>query len=138
MSLLRVVVADDDPEILALVTDVLEEAGYSVEAVGDGLRALTSICADPPAVALLDIAMPEMRGDETLRHLRAEGVDVPVIIMTADRNPQRFLALGATAVLPKPFSLTELLAVIARAHSPAPLDQLALGELQDRRPHAPG
>lgn len=94
MTSLRVVVADDEPEIWALVAEVLEEAGYEVHAVGDGLSALTLIRTTPTAVALLDIAMPVMTGDEALRQLREAGLKTPVIVMTAGTNPQRFLQQG--------------------------------------------
>lgn len=109
-----IVVADDEATIRSLVTDVLEEAGYRVEAVGDGLSALGAIRAARPALALFDVAMPVMTGDEALRLLIAEGLGVPVIIMTAGTRPERFLQAGAVAVLPKPFDLERLLAVVAR------------------------
>lgn len=121
MALIHIVVADDEPNIRALVTDILEEAGYTVEVFGDGLSALAAIRVNVPAVALFDIAMPVMTGDEALRQLRAEGVAVPVIVMTAGTNPQRFLQLGAAAVLPKPFELEELLAIIETVRAPPPL-----------------
>jgi CheY-like chemotaxis protein len=86
-----------------------------VYAVSDGLSALAAIRVNPPDVALFDIAMPVMTGDEALRQLRADGLTVPVVVMTASTNPQRFLQLGATIVLPKPFELTNLLAAIEAA-----------------------
>lgn len=118
MALIHIVVADDEPNIRALVTDILEEAGYTVEVFGDGLSALAAIQANPPAVALFDVAMPVMTGDEALRQLRAGGIAVPIVVMTAGTNPQRFLQLGAAAVLPKPFELEELLAVIDAVRAP--------------------
>ena len=123
MTPLRVVVADDEPEIRELVAEVLEEAGYLVEAVGDGLSALTAIRHHPPALALLDIAMPVMTGDETLRQVRAAGLPIPVIVMTAGTNPERFLCEGAAAVLPKPFELSRLLAAVTTARRPEPHPQ---------------
>ena len=138
MARIHIVVADDEPGIRALVTDILEEAGYTVEVFGDGLSALAAIYANPPAVALFDVAMPVMTGDEALQQLRADGVPVPVIVMTAGTNPQRFLQLGAAAVLPKPFELTELLAVIdAVCAPPIKLQEVALADTHTRRPHAP-
>jgi CheY-like chemotaxis protein len=129
MNSLVIVVADDEPEIRALVSDVLEEAGYAVRAFGDGLNALTDICAAPPALALLDVAMPVMSGDEALRNLRAAGVTIPVIMMTAGTSPQRFLNDGATAVLAKPFEISRLLMMVAQTLLPAQrLREVALGD----------
>lgn len=137
MPLLRVIIADDDFNIRALMKDVLEEAGYEAEAYGDGQSALNAIRANPPAVAMLDIAMPVLTGEEALRRLRAEGIEVPVVIVTADVHPQRFLDVGATAVLPKPFDLAQLLAVIAEARAqPDFLSEVALGETKIRRTYA--
>jgi CheY-like chemotaxis protein len=118
-------VADDDPAIRDLVAEVLKEAGYAVQTVGDGLSALVAIRATRPALVLLDVAMPVMTGDETLRQLRAEGSAVPVIMMTAGTNPYRFLQEGATAVLAKPFDLDRLLTIIAQLLTP--LDERHLG-----------
>lgn len=118
MTSIYIVVADDEEPIRSLVTEVLEEAGYLVHAVGDGASALAAIRASQPDLALLDVAMPVMMGDEALRRLRADGLQIPVIIMTASTNPQRFLQDGATAVLAKPFDLDTLLALIAEKLSP--------------------
>ena len=104
---------------------------------GDGLSALAAIQENPPAVALFDVAMPVMRGDEALREIQRVGPSVPVVIMTAGTEPQRFLHLGATAVLPKPFELTELLAVIdAVCASPGKFQEVALADTPTRRPYA--
>lgn len=118
MAASHIVVADDEEPIRSFVAEVLEEAGYVVQALGDGASALAAIRARPPALALLDVAMPVMMGDEALRQLRADGLLLPIIIMTAGTNPHRFLQDGATAVLPKPFDLDTLLALIAEKLAP--------------------
>lgn len=110
--MVRVLIADDEPGIRALVADVLAEEGYQVQTAGDGLSALLAIRADPPALVLLDVAMPGMTGDELARQLDAEGPRVPIIIMTAGTNPERFLKHGASAVLAKPFNLPALLTLV--------------------------
>ena len=127
MAYIDIVVADDDQNIRALVTEILEEAGYAVCAVGDGLSALTAIREGHPAVALLDITMPVMTGDAALQQLRAEGISLPVVIMTAGTQPERFLQLGATAVLAKPFDLTRLLTVLTSVRAPPASLQVAYG-----------
>jgi len=138
MKPLRIVVADDDCHIRDLVTDILEEAGYTVEAYGDGQSALAAICVNPPAVALFDVMMPVMTGDEALREIQQADLSVPVVMMTAGTQPQRFLQQGAVAVLPKPFELTVLLRVIAQVRTPVYMQEQALGDNQDRRPYASG
>lgn len=136
MTKLRIVVADDDDTIRDLVTDILEEAGYRIEAFSDGLSALDAVRGDPPAVALFDIAMPVMTGDDVLRKMRAEGINIPVVVMTAGTHPQRFLEMGAAAVVPKPFNLEELLRVITSVRAPPPyLREVALGEGLSRKPY---
>jgi DNA-binding response OmpR family regulator len=112
---MRIVVADDELSIRLLVTEVLEDEGYVVHAVGDGLSALEAIRMARPALALLDVAMPLLMGDEALRRLRAEGLSVPVVMMTAGTNALRFLEQGATAVLSKPFGIDQLLATVSAA-----------------------
>ncbi len=128
MAQLRIVVADDEPGIRHLICDVLEEEGYAVQSFADGLSALTAIRGEPPALAILDVAMPVMTGDETLRQLRAEGSAVPIIMMTAATNPQRLLLEGASAVLGKPFDLEVLLQTILRLLTSRGLYESALGE----------
>lgn len=111
----HILVADDEWSIRSFVSEVLEDAGYLVQAVGDGASALAAIHQAPPALVLLDIAMPVMTGDETLHRLRTEGYTLPIVVMTAGTQPERFLALRATAVLPKPFSIDALLTVVTKA-----------------------
>lgn len=82
----RIVVADDEEPIRSLVTDVLEEAGYVVHAAGDGSAALSLIHTHRPNLALLDVAMPVMMGDEALRRLRANGLTLPVIMCHAPQK----------------------------------------------------
>jgi CheY-like chemotaxis protein len=139
MKPLRIVVADDDCNIRDLVTDILEEAGYTVEAHSDGLSALAAVRANLPAVALFDVAMPVMTGDEALQEIQHAGLSVPVVIMTAGTQPRRFLQLGAAAVLPKPFDIAELLTVIAQVRAPPVyVQEHVLGGIEERRLYASG
>lgn len=131
MSRSYILIADDDPTIRALLTEVLEDEGYSVRAYNDGFDALCAARAAAPTLLILDIAMPIMTGDEVLRRLRADGFDGPVIVATAATEPARFLQHGATRVLPKPFELHALLEAIAQLTTPPPpLRAVALGERQ--------
>lgn len=122
-SKIRIVVADDDADILDLVVFKLTQAGYDTVAVTDGVAALAAIEADPPRLAILDIMMPGMTGIEVLRRVReSETVgDLDVILLTArarDTDVDAGFATGASDYVIKPFSPRELLtrvkAVLAR------------------------
>lgn len=108
-----VLVADDDPDILALVAFRLERAGYSVVTAADGERALALAQERLPALAVLDVTMPGMTGYEVTKQLR-EGhatKDIPVILLTARvQGPDvaRGFEAGADDYIEKPFSPQEL------------------------------
>ena len=107
-----VVAADDDPQLLRLVTRNLQLEGYDVIAVSDGQQALTQIEQQVPNLVLLDVMMPKMDGF-TVCHRVREFSTVPIIIVTArgqDQDKVRGLDLGADDYLTKPFSVDELLA----------------------------
>jgi DNA-binding response OmpR family regulator len=107
-----VLAADDDPQLLRLVTRNLELEGYEVIAANDGQQALERIKAQIPDVVLLDVMMPRLDGFSVLQRVRAFSA-VPVIIVTArgqDQDKVHGLDLGADDYLTKPFSVDELLA----------------------------
>ena len=81
----QVLVCDDDPAIVELTRQLLEEDGYEVRAAANGQLALDEIARERPDVLLLDLMMPVMDGFETLNHLREnpETADLPVVIITA-------------------------------------------------------
>ena len=113
----RVLVADDDHDVQALVRLTLELEGFEVEVVADGLAALDRIAADPPAVAVLDIAMPGVDGVEVVRRLRANPstVSLPVLLLTGRaRSADKVAGLtaGADDYVVKPFDTAELAARI--------------------------
>jgi DNA-binding response OmpR family regulator len=119
----HILVADDDPDILDLVVYVLTQAGFDTVGVTDGVAALAAIEDDPPRLAILDIMMPGMSGDEVLRRVRASETigDLGVILLTArarDSDVDSGFASGASDYVIKPFSPRELLqrvnAVLAR------------------------
>jgi two-component system OmpR family response regulator len=110
----RIVVADDDADILDLVVFMLTQAGFEAEGVPDGVAALAAIEADPPRLAILDIMMPGMSGIEVLRKIRASEAigDLDVILLTArtrDADVDTGFAAGASDYVIKPFSPRELL-----------------------------
>jgi len=119
---LRVQLVEDEPNIIATLTYLLERAGFEVSTKTDGEAALNAALADPPAVMILDVALPGLSGLEVLRRLRADqrGRHVPTIMLTArGRNADResALSVGADLYLTKPFSNAELVAAVRRMAS---------------------
>jgi DNA-binding response OmpR family regulator len=107
-----IVAADDDPQLLRLVTRNLQMDGYEVIAASDGQQALEQIEASLPDLALLDLMMPRLDGFTVCQRVR-EFSNLPIIILTArgaDQDKIRGLDLGADDYLTKPFSIEELLA----------------------------
>ena len=108
----RVLVVDDDPDILDLLRRGLAIEGFDVQSAAGGDRALVALTERPPDVVVLDVMMPGMDGLEVLRHIRATSL-VPVLFLTArDRVRDRIAGLnaGADDYLPKPFAFGELVA----------------------------
>src|SRR5437660_8001633 len=107
-----IVAADDDPQLLRLVTRNLEFEEYEVLPASDGQQALEQVEAHSPDLVLLDVMMPRMDGFTVCEHIR-EFSTVPIIIVTArgqDQDKVHGLDLGADDYLTKPFSVDELLA----------------------------
>jgi DNA-binding response OmpR family regulator len=111
----HILVADDEPAIVAVMRGRLEQEGFAVRAVASGEEALAHIDADPPDLVVLDVMLPGIDGFETLRRLRGAGCTVPVIMLTArDEDVDKIvgLELGADDYLAKPFNPRELSARI--------------------------
>lgn len=119
----RVLVVDDDPDLLTLVGLQLRQHGHRVVTAASGPEALAIVAEKgAPEVAVLDVAMPGMNGLELLKHLRAmDGVaDLPAIFLSARVGPEDIAAgpLGAV-YLTKPYVMRALLAAIDRLVVPA-------------------
>ncbi len=117
-----ILAADDDPQLLRLITRNLEFEGYEVLAASDGQQALEHVESQSLDLVLLDVMMPKLDGFTVCQRVR-EFSSVPIIIVTArgqDQDKVRGLDLGADDYLTKPFSIEELLArvraVLRRAH----------------------
>ncbi len=111
----RVLVADDDPDILTVVKVNLELDGFEVDTAVDGEDALQKATSNPPNVIVLDIMMPRMDGLTALHRLRSQAAtaSIPIILLTARGLPEdrvRGLELGADDYITKPFDITELAA----------------------------
>src|SRR5437899_5264607 len=126
----KILIVDDEPEIVRGLEDNLRFEGYQTASAANGEDALALALSGAPDLILLDVMMPRMSGWEVCRALRAKGVDVPVIMLTArgeEVDRVRGLELGADDYVTKPFSLRELLARIR-----AVLRRAAAGQRQSR------
>jgi two-component system, OmpR family, response regulator len=134
---MRVLVAEDDVRLAALLEQSLTEAGWEVEVVHDGRSAYGRALPDgvPHDVLLLDWMLPELDGVTVCRKLRELGVTTPVLMLTARgdvRDRIRGLDAGADDYLAKPFDLDELLARLRALHrrtSYADLDVIEVNDL---------
>lgn len=109
----RVLVADDDPDILTVVKINFELDGFEVETAVDGEDALQKATSNPPNAIVLDIMMPRMDGLTALHRLRSQATtaNIPIILLTARGLPEdrvRGLELGADDYITKPFDIEEL------------------------------
>lgn len=109
----KVLVVEDNANLAFGLTRSLESEGYEVEAAEDGLRGFEMARSTNPDLVVLDLMLPGMDGYTILKKLRAEGKDVPVLILTArgeEADKVFGFRLGADDYVTKPFSLSELLA----------------------------
>ena len=132
-----IVIADDDEPIRDLLRDILEPEGASIRLVASGKEALASIEADEPDVAICDVRMPPPDGLAVLQQLRARGVDMPVLIITAQPSSTKTIEamqLGAYDYISKPFDPDEILHTVQRALEHRRLTRL-VADLQRKDKH---
>ena len=111
MSSGRVLVVDDELEVRLVLGEFLTGRGYDVTVADSGVAALAVLDKAAPDVVLLDVAMPELDGIETLKRIVALHPNMPVIMVTANADVEitsKLLALGASDYIPKPFDLDYL------------------------------
>lgn len=132
---MRILVAEDEKDLNRLISEALEEAGYSVDRCYDGGEALDFLdCAEYDA-AVLDILMPVKSGRDVVREMRAHGNSTPVLFLTAlDSVDDRVAGLddGADDYLVKPFAFPELLArvrAVSRKYSPVKTTRFSVYDL---------
>jgi len=134
MSEASVLLVDDDAPIRRMLERTLAAEGYAVAAVADGGSALAQVERSVPDVIVLDVAMPGLDGLSVTRRLRAKGLPVPILLLTArDAISERVAGLdaGADDYLVKPFDVDELTArvrALLRRNQP-PGEQLAHADL---------
>jgi len=107
----KVLVVDDEPEVRQVLLEFLSSRGYDVTAASGGVEAIAFVESEKPDLVLLDVAMPDMDGVETLKRIVAIDPGLAVIMVTANANigiTSKLLALGAVDYVPKPFDLDYL------------------------------
>ncbi len=125
----KILVVDDEPTLVKLISQILTHRGYEVLTAGDGQEALRLLFANKPDLVLLDVKMPKMDGWQTCSRIR-ELSDVPIIMLTGKQKSEedivRGLDYGADDYLIKPVGNRELVArvqaMLRRTELPAPQD----------------
>lgn len=132
---MRILLAEDEPDLNRILTRKLTEQSYSVDSCHDGEQALDYLLSAEYDGAVLDVMMPKKDGFAVLSALREQGIGTPVLFLTArDSVRDRVLGLdlGASDYLVKPFSMDELLArvrALTRRSYDAPSSRLSVGDL---------
>jgi CheY-like chemotaxis protein len=110
----RILVADDDPAILRLISTILEKENFTVVNARDGREAYKILQSDPNfTAAILDVVMPHISGPELVKYMKGENklMRIPVMMMTAEQDPKLSsdsFSAGAVVFLPKPFTTAQL------------------------------
>ena len=113
MSRPRVLVVDDDPALVRGLADILRAQGFEVQTAHDGRAGLDAALSGEADLILLDVMLPRINGYEICRAVRAQGLDVPILMVTAKGQEQDVvlgLNLGADDYVVKPFRVAELIA----------------------------
>jgi two-component system response regulator AtoC len=134
----RILVADDEQEIRSMLVQLLNDEGYTAVGVATGTKALERLENESFDIILLDIMMPDFTGLEILERLRANGDEIPVIMITASHtssNAIRAMQMGAYDYLTKPFDIDEVLVTVRRLFEHRALSNRVrvLEEQSDRR-----
>ena len=112
---MRILVVEDEKHLNRIISEAVEDEGYSVDSCYNGVEALEYLACADYDVIILDIMMPKMNGLELVRRLRSEGNSTPVLFLTArDAVADRVEGLesGGDYYLTKPFDFQELMAVV--------------------------
>lgn len=118
IKLAKVLIIEDEPNLVLGLKDSCEYEGYEVSVARDGNEGLEKVSAEKPDIILLDVMLPLMSGIDVCRILRTRGIETPILMLTArsqEIDKVVGLEVGADDYVTKPFSIKELLARI-RAH----------------------
>jgi DNA-binding response OmpR family regulator len=136
----RILVIEDEPQMLLGLRDNLELEGYEVQTAGDGEEGLARAASFSPDLVILDVMLPKKNGFDVCRELRSRSITTPIVMLTArsaETDKVLGLELGADDYVTKPFSITELLArvraVLRRtgAQKPMPINEVVrIGEIE--------
>jgi CheY-like chemotaxis protein len=111
----RVLVVDDDPDLVQLISGMLEILGYPVVTAANGAEALDAVDRERPALVVLDARMPILDGKGFSNTLKDKGVKIPILVITGAPDARRWAQdIGADGYLAKPFELTDLLEAVQR------------------------
>jgi two-component system response regulator HydG len=118
MSKARILIVDDEPDVLGFMQQLLEQKGYEVDIAAGGAEALILVAERAPALLITDLRMPTMDGIELLGRLREQQRDLPTLVLTAAEDTStavRAMRAGAADYLTKPVDLGTLLLSVERA-----------------------
>lgn len=117
---LKVLLVDDEPDILEVIQDRLEAYGFTVVTAANGREALAQLAAEKFDGIFMDVKMPEMGGVEALEEIRKTDLDIPIIIITSSSTREAAaatLAKGANEYILKPFEWAELKEKIEKVYN---------------------
>jgi len=133
----KILVVEDEPNMVAGLRDNFEFEGYEVITASDGVEGLQKALDESPDLVVLDVMMPRMSGLEVCKQLRAKRASIPIIMLTArgqEVDKVVGLELGADDYVTKPFSIRELLArvkaILRRASAPKNQEQHSFGDVE--------
>src|SRR5271167_4036737 len=134
----KILIVEDEPNMVAGLRDNFEFEGHQVITAGDGVAGLERAIAESPDLVILDVMMPRMSGLDVCKQLKSKRPSIPIIMLTArgqEVDKVVGLELGADDYVTKPFSIRELLArvkaVLRRSHTlPKEQDSYTFGDVE--------
>ena len=120
----KILVIDDEPQVRRAICQMLARGGHEALEANDGAEGIAVASTTPPDAVITDIMMPNKEGIETIRELRRDRPDLPMLVISGNPGSSLYLQmatlLGAHSALAKPFRSAELLEAVAAMLKPAP------------------
>jgi len=108
-------VVDDDPDLVKLISDMLEILGYPVVTAANGAEGLNAVSRENPSLVVLDSRMPILDGSGFAQALKDRGLKIPILVITGAPDARQWAEdIGADGYLAKPFDIADLLASVQR------------------------